>query len=487
MRARRTLIVFAGAALGLLCVSASVGLFFLDARGIMPRALAPYLERRSQGHNPAIEAGGRWVSEWLLAQDRGAGALPGLSGAPTLPAPPVSPLYAVGAGATRAAVLAATSEEVLAAVARAEPGDTITLLPGTYRFAGKIDVTRPGLEGRPVTVRAIEADSVLIETTAVEGIKVGAPYWRFENLSLRGVCPRDSDCEHAFHVVGPSHHFVSLNNKIMDFNAHFKVNSEDRVYPDKGLIEGNILSNTHPRHTGNPVTPIDLVAASGWVVRRNVISDFIKAEGDRISYGGFFKGAGAGNVFEQNTVLCEHRLRGLPGQRVGLSLGGGGTGKEMCRDRRCVTEQDQGVIRSNLIASCSDTGIYLNSAAASVVAHNTLVDTGGIEVRFAETSATIEGNLIDGPIRSRDGGLVRDNDNRSSPPAYAYLGYHPVRALFRAPTEFDFAWKGGAAPRGSTAVSPVPADLCAAVRPSPSAYGAFEDISACVVGNAVRR
>jgi hypothetical protein len=400
-------------------------------------------------------------------------------------AAPVAPMPS--SSASGAGVLAATSEEVLAAVARAEPGETITLLPGTYRFAGKIDVNRPGQDGRPITLRAIEAGSVLIETTAVEGIKVSAPFWRFENLSVRGVCTQDSDCEHAFHVVGPAHHFIARNNTIFDFNAHFKINAENRIYPDNGLIEGNTLSNSHPRHTANPVTPIDLVTASGWIVRHNFISDFIKAEGDGISYGGFFKGAGTGNVFEQNTVLCEHRLRGQPGQRVGLSLGGGGTGKDLCRDRRCVTEQEQGVIRANLIASCSDAGIYINSAAGSVVDHNTLVDTSGIEVRFPETTASVEGNLVDGPIRRRDGALVRENDNRSTPPAYAYLGYHPVRALFLASQRFDYRWAEDTPRRvEGVKVTALP-DLCAKTRPSPPAYGAFENFSACVIANARSR
>ena len=53
------------------------------------------------------------------------------------------------------------------------------------------------------------------------------------------------------------------------------------------------------------------------------------------------------------------------------------------------------MIRSNLVASCSDAGIYLNSAARSRVVHNTLLDTAGIEARFAETSADVEGNLVE--------------------------------------------------------------------------------------------
>src|SRR5690606_6001729 len=127
-----------------------------------------------------------------------------------------------------------------------------------------------------------------------------------------------------------------------------------------------------------PVVPIDLVGASHWRVRANFIHDFIKRDGDRISYGGYFKGAGSANRFERNVVLCELALRGFPGQRVGLSLGGGGTGQDFCRDKRCITEQDGGVIDSNLIGFCSDDGIYINRAATSQIRQNTLLDTGGI-------------------------------------------------------------------------------------------------------------
>ena len=94
------------------------------------------------------------------------------------------------------------------------------------------------------------------------------------------------------------------------------------------------------RDTANPVTPIDLVAASHWTIRGNLITDFIKGGGDRISYGAFAKGAGAHNVFEQNVVVCEAHAARTPGQRVGLSLGGGGTGKPYCRDGRCIIEQE---------------------------------------------------------------------------------------------------------------------------------------------------
>jgi parallel beta-helix repeat protein len=307
---------------------------------------------------------------------------------------------------------------------------------------------------------------------------VSAPWWTFENLTIRGACTRHSDCEHAFHVVAGAEHFAAINNTITDFNAHFKINGSGGRFPDHGLIDGNTLSNSTVRDTGNPVTPIDLVAASHWTIRRNLITDFIKAGGDGVSYGAFAKGAGSANRFERNVVWCEHRLRAAPGQRVGLALGGGGTGKPFCRDGRCITEQDGGVIDSNLIASCSDDGIYLNSAARSTIRHNTLLDTGGISVRFPSSSADVEGNLVDGAIRSRNDGVVRPVDNRETPIALLYLGQHPVRRLFTAPETLDFTWSG-AAPRRQAAAA-LPNDLCGAARPDNPHYGAVEDVAACL-------
>lgn len=465
-------LVLLGAAAG------AAALLYLGDKGIAPRTLGPYLALRSSGHNRLIESAGQLAAGILVTLDRGSVAVA------------EGPALTIGfqpatAGAASHPLLVSTSAEARQAIAAASAGDTITLLPGTYRFDGHVDVGAAGRADAPITLRALRAGSVTLEMNAGEGFKVSAPYWRFENLAIRGVCAEDQNCEHAFHVVAGAHHFVARNNTISDFNAHFKINGENGLFPDHGLVEANTLSNGHPRRTGKPVTPIDLVAASDWTVRRNVISDFVKTGGDQVSYGGFFKGAGARNLFEQNVVLCEQRLRGLPGQRVGFALGGGATDRPYCRDRRCVVEQEHSTVRANLIAACSDAGLYLNSAADSKIVHNTLVDTGGIQLRYPETSAQIDGNLIDGSVSGRDGALVRLGDNQLSPLAYAYLGWHRVRGLFVAPAAGDFRWRGEA-PRRDAGGAAVP-DLCGAPRQGRPAYGAFDDFAACLSAPAASR
>ena len=476
-RLRRRLLAGSMAVLVLGAVTAAVA---VERLGLTPRALGPYIERRVEGHNPAIAATGRLIGRALLELDRGTTqAMQGAAPALVLGAQAASANPAAAAG-----TLAATSDEVRAALAAAQPGSVITLLPGTYRFEGiKIDADRPGRAEAPITVRAVQPGSVRIEFAMVEGFKVSAPWWRFENLVIRGVCADDDSCEHAFHVVGAARHFAAVNNTISDFNAHFKINSEDGRFPDDGVIESNTLDNTRVRATARPVTPIDMVAASRWVIRGNRISDFVKGGGDRVSYGAFAKGAGASNLFERNLVWCERRLRGQPGQRIGLSLGGGGTDKQACRDGKCVTEQDGGILRANLITGCSDVGIYLNSASASKIEDNTLVDTGGIDVRFPASSAQLDGNLVDGAIRSRNGGLLHLGDNRSMPLWQSFVGLHRVRTLFAAPQDGDFLWKDGM-PLREGAAQGAAQDLCGKRRAARPAYGAFDDFGACLAAPA---
>jgi parallel beta-helix repeat protein len=462
----------------------AAALIAVERAGVTPRALAPYVEKRSSGHNPFIVGAGQFASRTLLALDRGAPArpMPALDGL-ILGA---QPQPAGSAHAAAAAVPIADVAALRAAMAGAVPGTTITLAPGSYRIENRsLDANRPGSAQAPIVLRAAQPGSVVLRSSVVTAIKVGAPYWRFENLTIEGACRSDDDCEHAFHVVGAASGFAAVNNSISGFNAHFKINGERGRFPDHGLIEANTLFNPGPRTTVKPVTPIDLVAASHWMVRANIIRDFVKGQGNQVSYGAFAKGGGSGNVFERNLVWCESALAGQPGQRVGLSLGGGGTGKPFCRDGRCITEQDGGVLRANLIVGCSDVGIYLNSAANSRIEDNTLVDTAGIDVRYATSSAELDGNLVDGAIRSRDGGLLRMGENRFGALWQAYLGYHPVRDVFAAPAAGDFSWADQAPLRGQAGKERV--DLCSAAhtgvhtgaRTEARAYGAFEDFGAC--------
>lgn len=457
--------------------AAGIAVFLIETFGPPPRLLAPYVVRRATQHNPVIVGTGDLISRALLALDRGVPRTYSFAatriGAQSVPdtSTPVTPKEHI--------VHVSASDEVLTAISQARSGDRILIAPGIYRFQGRsINVNQPGTAEGRITLRADQPNSVILELNMLEGFLVSAPYWTFENLTVRGACKEHGACEHAFHVVGGAHHFVARNNTIVDFNAHFKINRIGAQFPDMGIIESNTLTNRSIRDTKTSVTPVDLVAANGWVIRRNLITDFIKAQSDQTSYGAFAKGAGVENRFEQNIVICENLLQGTPGRRVGLSLGGGGTDSSFCRDNRCIVEQERGVIEANLIASCSDDGIYVNRGAASKILHNTVIDTAGITVRYPESSADLEGNLVDASIRSRDEGIMRKHDNIETAMAKIYAGMHPVRNLFDAGSGDGFSWDGEPPRRSASSVKPL--DLCSVQRPPTPVYGAFERFQSCL-------
>lgn len=469
---------------------ASIGILIaLHQINRTPRELAPYLAHRADGHRPVIVAAGHWLADYLLAQDR-MQALPSelpmlLLGVQENGTPEVK-------HSVRRQLLVSSIEQLRASLRAAQPGDEITIAPGHYVLnAPALLINQPGTADAPITLRAAQAGVVKIDSMVAESFIVSAPFWVIENLDIRGVCTVQEFCEHAFHVIGNAHHFSARNNRVTDFNAHFKINGAHGQQPDDGEIAYNTVGNTMARRTARAVTPVDLVAASGWRIRKNIVSDFIKTGGDHISYGIFAKGAGSNNHIEQNLILCEHRLRNQPGQRVGLSLGGGATGAAYCRDKQCIVEQEHSVIQANLVMACSDDGIYLNKAADSLVRSNTLIDTGGMTVRFAQSAAQVSQNLVDGVIRSRDDGLVHAQDNQQSSLVGLYLAYHPVRNLFHDVAKFDFDWKQTAAVRSAAQQdAPPQLDLCSneiGVQAKPTVHdqtvviGAFRQFSACLV------
>ena len=362
----------------------------------------------------------------------------------------------------------------------AQPGDVIELTAGTYRLEGRgLHADRGGTAQAPITLRAAHLGDVVIRSDVTEAFKVSAPYWRFENLMVVGVCGDDSGCEHAFHVVGGGAHIVISNSRLENFNAQIKINREGGRIPDDGRIEHDSLIDTHPRVTPNPVTPIDLDTASGWVIRGNLIADFAKADGNGVAYGAFAKATGSDNDFIRNLVLCRWHLPEAPGAQVGLSFGGGGSPDSIRRDHgRTGLEALGGTMRDNLIAFCNDDGIYVNRSANVTIAHNTLIDTGGIDVRFHPSRARVEDNLVDGAIRSRDGGVIAVYGNRATWLPLLFLGIHPERALFAVPARLDLRWRHRPAAVGD----PDPhRDLCGAVRPARPLPGAFQDYARCFV------
>lgn len=356
-----------------------------------------------------------------------------------------------------------------AAIAAAQPGDTILLSPGDYPLRHKLNLVQAGRPDAPIILRAAALGQARLlfsdATGVVEGLHVQAPDWVVENLDIEGRCGADDNCEHALHIVGQADRTVVRGSRLHGFNAQIKGNGMDLggaagwVWPDDVLIERTEFFNPAPRDTGNPVTPIDVVGGRRWIVRGNFIHDHAKGGGDGISYAAFLKGNSRDGLFERNLVVCELLHKGRT--RLGLSFGGGGSGPDrICEDGTCTPEHQRGIMRNNLILHCpADVGIYLNEAADSQVLFNTLYDTGGIDVRFAASSVTLIGNLLPGRIRDRDGGKSLRDLNRENVTAADWS------AWFADAGSLDFRLKTGAAIiDGGATLAQLPDDYCGAAR-----------------------
>ncbi len=383
-----------------------------------------------------------------------------------------------------------TEAELRAAVGAAQPGDIITLADGTYALNGKLSCTAAGTASQPIVVRGETVWGATLESNTVIAIGVSAPFWRFEDFAMRGVCASDSNCEHAFQVTGKATDVVLRGLRLVDFNAQLKVNATpagDGGYdmPHRGLVEHCEIYDSRPRNTSNPVTKLNIDTGDDFVVRDNVIRDFAKNGGDYVSYGSFMKSGGKRGLYERNLVLCKSGGQAMTDTRIGLSFGGGGTGAQFCAPAfnasvPCSVEHEDGVMRNNLIANCSDVGVYLNRAKNTSVLHNTMVGTNGVDFRFSTTSGRAIGNLISSNVRTRDTATMTAMQNVTGVTVAQFnLAYaNPLAGDFGVVGPVS-AWVGQVTPP-----SGVTDDYCARVR-TPTAWtvGAYEHaLGACDAG-----
>lgn len=365
----------------------------------------------------------------------------------------------------------ATPAELIAAINAAAPGDIITLAPGTYDISQNLNCDVAGTASSPIVVRAATHLGALIRFDTVEGFKVSARHWVFEDLDIQGVCAVDSDCEHAFHVFGDADFLALRRNRVRDFNAQVKSNIDpsSSQFPDDVVIEGNEFADTDARQTANPVTKIDVVGGRRWVVRANYIHDFEKALDNQVSYAAFLKGNSRDGLFERNLVICE--LDHAGGVRLGLSLGGGGSSPgSICEDGTCTPEHQHGMLRNNVIVTCpQDVGIYLNSAFDTRIYDNTLIANTGIDVRFAASTADLRNNLVSGQIRNRDGGSSTQSANLTGVTTAQYQQW------FADPLAADLTLlEGTAFVDLAEPLAAVPDDYCGTLRGTAPDRGAVE-------------
>ncbi len=316
--------------------------------------------------------------------------------------PNFSPQVGQGHSTKQSTSYVSSSKALIDALKQAQPGDTIVVADGEYDLKGKRFNTSSDVADQysPIILKAENPGEVILNMSSVEGIFLHQPYWTITGFRFKCAV---SNCDHAIHIVSNAQNTTISHNEFVDFNAALKINSSGGQYPDNGTISNNYFYFTHPVKTNLSVTPINIDQANQWVIRKNIIRDFIKTGGNKVSYGAFMKGGANNGIFENNLVVCNTSKTRYSGAQVGLSIGGGGM-----NDRRdnASYEAVNTIIRNNIISHCNDVGIYINKGENSLVNNNTIYNTSGIDIRFPESSAIIINNIFSGQLRERDQGQL---------------------------------------------------------------------------------
>ncbi|MGR5237545.1 chondroitinase-B domain-containing protein [Vibrio alfacsensis] len=336
-------------------------------------------------------------------------------------------------------IFVSTTEDLTRSIKQAQPGDVIVVKNGNYYFQQKrIKVSKiVPTEDKPIYLVAENSGKVNISLNSREGLYVDQPYWRIIGFNFKGVCKSQSWCDHAFHIVGNGAHFYAAHNTFSDFNAAIKINRLKGRYPDNGRLEYNHFLFTQPRHVKNSVTPINLDHGDNWLTSRNIIRDFSKTGGNKISYGLFYKGGVTGGQISNNLVICNTKKLRPTTALVGISIGGGGMPVNRRRDS-VDYEADNVVVKNNIVMHCNDVGLYVNKGKNSYIHNNIFYNTFGLDLRFPQTSGKVFNNVLNGKLRHRENASSLVFNNKIMSLDY-FTGENKMQEIYRSPSIGNFS------------------------------------------------
>jgi hypothetical protein len=323
-------------------------------------------------------------------------------------------------------------------VADAGRGTTILLEDGIYTMGPGDEADRRIQFRTPnVTLRSAsnDADGVVIdgEYLTNEIVMIHASNVTIGHLTITRAV------DHPVHISPwPTGNAISgtrlYDLRIIDGGEQFvKVNpnGDPLVYADNGRVECSLFrmtdeGRTHVEHNfgGCYTGGIDAHGARGWKVRQNRFEGiYCAGEGLAEHAVHFWKGA-RGTLVENNIII--NCARG-----IGLGLGENDGGRTY-PDKAAAGYVGHfgGLIRNNVVYAdvpYFDTGIELSQARGAKVYHNTIPHSpsvagffSSIDLRFANTSATIRNNLVEA-ITVRDGAAGKVNHNLQKTPLELFM------------------------------------------------------------------
>ena len=280
-----------------------------------------------------------------------------------------------------------------AAVSGATPGLTILVAPGHYDLDGVfLRIAAPGvtLRGQGGDREAVVLDGNYVTT---EIVQVVASNVTVADLTLReaydhpihvmpsGAAATDGTLVYNVHVVDPGQQAIKVNPLV-----------SGGPYADGGTVACSRLELTEAGRSRvrDDCYPggVDAHAARGWTVRDNVIEGFWCASG-----------------------LSEHAVHFWKASR------------DTTVERNVLRDNARGIGLGLL-----DCGVCLWQACGAQALHNTVwsgdpaASFSAVEWRFAHTSAAVTNNLVNVPLRERDGASAIVAGNVTGAAAHWFVG-----------------------------------------------------------------
>jgi len=131
--------------------------------------------------------------------------------------------------------VAATSQEILTAIANASAGETIYVRGGNYTFTAPILMTANGTNGNPISLLAYPTDpnrpkfdfSSMSESSSNRGIELSGDYWHIQGIDVFGAG------DNGMHITG--------DNNLIEF-CTFSQNRDTGLQIDGGAANNTILN-----------------------------------------------------------------------------------------------------------------------------------------------------------------------------------------------------------------------------------------------------
>jgi hypothetical protein len=301
----------------------------------------------------------------------------------------------------------ADADNLRSTIAGATPGTTILLHDGFYDMSGGDSLHRLVFSTPGLTLRSASGDreavvldgnyvtgeliSIYASDTTIADLTLSRAYYHPIHASGSENTPISGVLIHNVHIIDPAEQAVKVNPDATG------TGTVDDGTLECSRIELTDIGRTHIRnncYTGG----LDAHAATGWLVRRNLIEGFWCDDG-LSEHGIHMWRQCRDTIVEENVVVdC---ARG-----IGFGLGPGNDG------------HTGGIIRNNFVAagdsrlfastSGFDSGISLWGADDVQVYHNTVASTqapsaSSIEWRYIATDVTIANNLMTDRLWDRGG------------------------------------------------------------------------------------